>query len=193
MRSWNVLIVGLLLGANLLGWAALNRPVEGESWQGVIKGVSFSPFRQGQNPEKGTFPSPEQLDADLALLSGTVRRVRTYSAHEAFAPIPALARKHGLKVTAGAWISPIEKDNDQEVARLVRMANANGNVDRVLVGNEALLRKDVSVNQLIGYIEAVRRQVKVPVSTSEPWHIWLKYPRLADHVQYIGVHILPYW
>ncbi|HNI66059.1 MAG TPA: glycosyltransferase, partial [Pseudomonadales bacterium] len=30
-------------------------------------------------------------------------------------------------------------------------------------------------------------------STAEPWHIWLKYPELADHVDFITIHLLPYW
>ncbi len=31
------------------------------------------------------------------------------------------------------------------------------------------------------------------VSTAEPPHIWKKYPELVDHVDYIAVHLLPYW
>jgi hypothetical protein len=32
----------------------------------------------------------------------------------------------------------------------------------------------------------------LPVSTAEPWHVWLKYPDLVKHVDYIAVHLLPY-
>jgi cellulose synthase/poly-beta-1,6-N-acetylglucosamine synthase-like glycosyltransferase len=31
------------------------------------------------------------------------------------------------------------------------------------------------------------------VSTAEPWHVWLKNPQLADHVDYLAVHLLPFW
>jgi hypothetical protein len=31
------------------------------------------------------------------------------------------------------------------------------------------------------------------VSTAEPWHIWILYPELANHVDYLSVHMLPYW
>jgi hypothetical protein len=31
------------------------------------------------------------------------------------------------------------------------------------------------------------------VSTAEPWHVWLKYPELAKHVDFITIHLLPYW
>ncbi len=33
----------------------------------------------------------------------------------------------------------------------------------------------------------------MPVSTAEPWHIWLSQPELAGHVDFITVHLLPYW
>ena len=86
---------------------------------------------------------------------------------------------------------------------MIRMANQNPSVERVLVGNENILRwdgeKDVrdpnatSPAQLIREIRNVKRNVKVPVSTSEPWHVWLHYPELAREVDYLAVHILPYW
>ena len=72
-------------------------------------------------------------------------------------------------------------------------ASSIRNVVRIIVGNESLLRKDVTVNQLISYLDRVQKVINAPVSTSEPWHVWLEYPQLADHVDYIAVHILPYW
>ena len=83
------------------------------------------------------------------------------------------------------------------------MANQNPNIERVLVGNENILRWDgqkdlrdpnaTSPAQLIREIRNVKRNVKVPVSTAEPWHVWLHYPELAKEVDYLAVHILPYW
>ena len=73
----------------------------------------------------------------------------------------------------------------------------------MLVGNENILRWDGQKNlrdpnatspaQLIREIRNVKRNVKVPVSTAEPWHVWLEYPELAREVDYLAVHILPYW
>ena len=86
---------------------------------------------------------------------------------------------------------------------MIRMANQNPNIERVLVGNENILRWDGQKNlrdpnatspaQLIREIRNVKRNVKVPVSTAEPWHVWLEYPELAREVDYLAVHILPYW
>ena len=93
--------------------------------------------------------------------------------------------------------------NAEETRALIRMANQNPNIERVLVGNENILRWDGQKNlrdpnatspaQLIREIRNVKRNVKVPVSTAEPWHVWLEYPELAREVDYLAVHILPYW
>ena len=64
---------------------------------------------------------------------------------------------------------------------------------RVIVGNEAILRNDITVKQAIANLDFVRKRVWAPVSLAEPSHIWLKYPELADHVDYILVHFLPFW
>jgi cellulose synthase/poly-beta-1,6-N-acetylglucosamine synthase-like glycosyltransferase len=67
------------------------------------------------------------------------------------------------------------------------------NVVRIIVGNEVLLRRDIPVKKLIKYLDMARTQTDIPVSTAEPPHIWKKYPKLVDHVDYIAVHLLPYW
>ncbi len=64
---------------------------------------------------------------------------------------------------------------------------------RVIVGNEALLRGDVTVPELSQYLDRVRRGTALPVSTAEPPYIWIRHPELADHVDFITIHLLPYW
>jgi exo-beta-1,3-glucanase (GH17 family)/cellulose synthase/poly-beta-1,6-N-acetylglucosamine synthase-like glycosyltransferase len=188
------LAVGLTIAlANLLAWGELDRAYEPAPWTQVINGVSFSPYRADQDPLAGRHPTPEQIDADLAVLAGAVKQVRTYSATDGLEAVAPLANRHGLLVTAGAWIDGRPERNRREIDGVVRMARDNANVTRVLVGNEALLRQDVSLPELIDAIRQVRTQVKVPVSTAEPWHIWLSNPALGREVDYIAVHILPYW
>ena len=63
----------------------------------------------------------------------------------------------------------------------------------VIVGNESLLRGDLTVAELSAYLKRVRGKLGVPVTTAEPWHVWLKHPELARQVDYITVHLLPYW
>ena len=49
------------------------------------------------------------------------------------------------------------------------------------------------MRQLTDYLDWARRRLGIPVSTAEPWHVWVKNPELASHVDYLAVHMLPYW
>ena len=193
MKASSILIFLLIIVANLIGWSYFNRPQEAQAWLGTIKGISFSPLREHHNPEKGIFPHREEIAEDLNLLQGKVRAVRIYSVLNGQEAIPELAWDRKLYVTAGAWIGQDQEANLLEVSSLIELSNTYPNIVRNLVGNEVLLRQDLSINQLIEHIRRVRKRVSQPVSTSEPWHVWLAHPELAEEVDFIAAHILPYW
>ena len=186
------IVLPLVIAANLAVWAALNRPYEPEAWTGEIVGLSYSPYRQGQDPTQSRHPTMDQIDEDLKLLAGSVQAIRTYSMVFGQQHIPELAAKHGLSVAAGAWIGPNLERNEIELERLIQAAPRR-NVVRVLVGNEALLRNDMPVEDLIAYIRRAKEKIWKPVSTAEPPHIWLNNPQLVKEVDFIAVHLLPYW
>ena len=66
-------------------------------------------------------------------------------------------------------------------------------IERVIVGNEQVLHAGRTPAELIQNMREVKRRVRKPVSTAEPWHIWLRYPELAANADFITVHLLPYW
>ena len=183
-------VIALVLLANFAVWALVNQSVSERAWGGVINGMSYSGYQAGDTENK---LSDEAIDKDMAALAGQTTAIRTYGVSDGLDRIPAIAGKHNIDVNLGAWMSPDDAKNKEELALAIETARANPNVKRLIVGNEALLRDDVSIDQLIGYIETAKRQLSIPVTTAEPWHIWLKYPQLADSVDFITVHILPYW
>jgi exo-beta-1,3-glucanase (GH17 family)/cellulose synthase/poly-beta-1,6-N-acetylglucosamine synthase-like glycosyltransferase len=196
-RAFGVTLVGLLIaaaaaGANYAIWAFFNPPIEASDWTGKVKGVAYSGFQRHQDPTKRRFPSEAEIDRDLALLAGITGRIRTYTAVENSA-VARLADTHGLRVTAGAWLDRRADNNRNELDALVWSARSNRNVDSVVVGNETILRGDLTVPELLRHIDDAKRRTRRPVSTAEPWHIWLKYPELANRVDFITVHLLPYW
>lgn len=156
--------------------------------------VSYSPFTRKQSP----FDVPlrldnAQLDADLALLAQRFSCIRLYSM-TGLEAIPALARKHGLDLILGAWVNANPQDTDAEIRLLIDAARANPDVVRsVLVGNETLLRREVTATQLAGLIERVRDNVPQPVSYADVWEFWLRHPEIAPAVDFLTVHLLPYW
>jgi exo-beta-1,3-glucanase (GH17 family)/cellulose synthase/poly-beta-1,6-N-acetylglucosamine synthase-like glycosyltransferase len=187
-RLASVTLIVLLI--NFAVWAAVNQSVGERSWGGVINGVSYSGYQAGDSENHLTDAA---IDRDMATLAGHTAAIRTYGVSDGLDRIPTLASKYGIDVNLGAWISPDDATNKEELARAIDVARANPNVKRLIVGNESLLRADVTIDQLIGYIDTAKRQTGIPVTTAEPWHVWLKYPQLADSVDFITVHILPYW
>lgn len=189
------LVIILLMGclAALL-WRMVNAPNAEPPWPEIVQGFSFSPFRGEKSPLKRMLPTVEEIDADLALLQGKAHAVRTYSVEGTLAEIPRLAAARGLNVALGAWIDGDRESNEEQIEALIRVFRENHrNVVRVIVSNEALLRGDISVKEAIDYIRRVKKKVWAPVSVAEPHHIWLKHPELAAEVDFIAVHLLPYW
>jgi len=188
-----IVIIALVALGNFAAWWACNRPVELPSWWGVIQGVSFSPYRETENPLTGKFPTRAEIDSDLKLLQTQVGAVRTYSTTEGVEDVPELASEYGLHVAAGAWLDKRADNNQLELESLAGMVRLYPNIDRVLIGNESIHRGDVSVAQMIQYLRWARSRIEVPVSTAEPAYVWLAHPELGKEVDYIAAHVLPYW
>jgi exo-beta-1,3-glucanase (GH17 family)/cellulose synthase/poly-beta-1,6-N-acetylglucosamine synthase-like glycosyltransferase len=189
----NIAVIVGIAAVSIAVWAFFNRPMDAPDWPAAISGFAYSPFRYGQDPVKEIYPSEEEIRQDLALLSTQTKHIRTYSVKGTQADIPRVAREFGMSVTQGIWLSNIEEDNEKEIARAIEVINSNRNITLVVVGNESMYRREVDLPRLIEYIEQVRSQVKVPVTTAETWDIWKKFPQLAQHVDVISAHILPFW
>ncbi|MFH1984599.1 MAG: glycosyltransferase [Pseudomonadota bacterium] len=174
-------------------WALANRPEQEPAWPQQIMGFSFSPFRAGQSPLKKIYPSEAEIDADLSLLTGKTHAIRTYTVEEGLDKIPEIARRHGINVALGVWISADLEQNQTDLDKFLAIGRKSPNIVRAVVGNEVLLRGELPVAVMIGYLDQARDALSVPVSTAEPWHVWTKHPELTKHVDYIAVHMLPYW
>lgn len=192
-KLFRLIALLLVVATNFGVWSYLNKPHKAPEWDGTIMGVSFSPMGIGHNPLTGILPTEEEIDRDLGYMAGRTHAVRIYSVTKGMEAVPALAEKHGLNVTLGAWISGDETANEIEIDNLIKLSNRNRNVVRALVGNETILRQEATVEQMIAYLRQVRKKVARPVSTAEPWHIWMAHPELAKEVDFIAAHILPYW
>jgi len=194
MNRAGILFALLIALLTVFLWWLLNRPSDEPPWPERIQGFSFQPMRADDDPIKGKYPSIMEIDEDLALLQNEAYAVRTYSVAQTLAEIPQLAEGHGLNVALGAWLGPDRAANEVELERLVEVyRRSHRNVVRVIVGNESLLREELRVDELIAYLKRVKKGVWAPVSTAEPWHVWLAHPELVDQVDFIAVHLLPYW
>ncbi|GLQ49544.1 glycosyltransferase [Dyella flava] len=197
-KTWPSIFTAILLALvvaalNIGLWWWGNLPRGPQDWRGQINGFSVSFFQRYQNPFNQDFPSDDQIDSDLKLLRRYTGRIRTYST--LLNPqVYRLARQDGLKVMAGADIDTRLENNEKEMDALIALANRYPDtIERVVVGNEVLFRNNIPVDKMIVYLDRARAHIRQPVSIAEPDYIWLKYPQLAEHVDFITIHLFPFW
>src|ERR1700712_4229811 len=157
--------------------------------------VSYAPFRDAQTPLLPTTQiAPGQIAEDLAQLAKISECVRTYSIDNGLDQVPALAAKAGLKVIQGIWLGGNRLKNLAQIATVVGLAKEYpGVISAVVVGNEVLLRGEMTAADLAANIRSVKSQVTVPVTYADVWEYWLRNREVYDAVDFVTIHILPYW
>jgi exo-beta-1,3-glucanase (GH17 family) len=157
--------------------------------------VSYAPFRGDQTPlSPTTHISAEQISEDLAQLAKISDCVRTYSIDNGLDQVPELAAKVGLKVIQGIWLSSNRQKNAIQIATGIRLAKEfPSTITALVVGNEVLLRGEMTQSDLAATIRSVKAQVTVPVTYADVWEFWLRYREIYDAVDFVTIHILPYW
>jgi exo-beta-1,3-glucanase (GH17 family) len=157
--------------------------------------VSYAPFRDGQDPlVETTMIPPAQIDEDLALLSRFTDCVRTYSTENGLDKVAEIAQRYGMKVFQGLWLSNKASRNRAQIATTVALAKKFPDVIRaVIVGNEVLLRGEMSATDLGAILREVKSQITQPVTYADVWEFWLRYADLQNSVDFVTIHILPYW
>jgi exo-beta-1,3-glucanase (GH17 family) len=157
--------------------------------------VSYAPFRGNQSPLGPDVPiDPGQIEEDLAQLKAITDCVRTYAVDHGLDQIPEIARRHGMKVLQGVWVSNQPEKTRQQIDRAVELVKRYPDVIAgLVVGNEVLLRGEMSPVELARTIREIKAQVAVPVTYADVWEFWLRYRDLAGVVDFVTIHILPYW
>jgi glucan 1,3-beta-glucosidase len=182
------------------GWWWLGRPVPmpasplaaGEK----LQCVSYAPFRGEQNPFDNTFISADQIEQDLKQLAAITDCIRIYSLDRGLAQIPEIAERHGLKVMLGLWVSDYPDRTKLQIDAGIALANRYpATITSVVVGNEVLLRGEKSGTALAALIRQVKAAVPATtrVTYADVWEFWLKNLDLAAAVDFVTIHILPYW
>ncbi len=193
-----VLLFTLVAAFIVAVWGLLGRPVEPASI--AAKGqhlncLSYAPFRGEQAPYMQPLKLPDaQIKDDLKRLKEVTPCIRTYSAPGTQGKITRIARDNGLKVLQGIWLGRNLADNRREIEAAVRLARQYPDtIEAVIVGNEALLRGELGPERIATYLGEVKRRTGLPVTYADVWEFWLKAPQLAQSVDFITIHILPYW
>lgn len=187
------------IGAIVAAWwwltapvTLLRAPIEPDA---KLECVSYAPFRGEQTPHNPSLiVNPEQIAEDLGELAKVTKCIRTYSIDNGLDQVPELASKVGLKVLLGVWIGRDRAKNLLLINHAVALTNDHpGTVTSLIVGSEVLLRGEMTVSDLREFIRSAKTRVHVPVTYADVWEFWLRYREMAPDVDFITVHMLPYW
>jgi len=192
-----LLLISLTTIASVWWWLAkpvtLTRaPIDAAN---KLECVSYAPFRDNQTPlNPAVEVSAEQIREDLVLLAVISRCIRTYSVDNGLEKVPELASQIGLKVFLGIWIGNNRFKNAQLVDTAVALSQKYPDtIAAISVGNEVLLHGDMTPSDLRELLLSVKARVKVPVTYADTWDYWLRYREIQDAVDFVTIHVLPYW
>ncbi|WP_304226545.1 glycosyl hydrolase family 17 protein [Gracilinema caldarium] len=158
----------------------------------TIPGLCFSPYMEGQKP--GDQLSAEQIRMRMEIIAPYTKAVRSFSCTEGNELIPQIAKDYGLRTLVGAWIGENRETNEKEIAGLINLAK-KGFVDVAAVGNEVMLRKELSEDELIFYIKQVRQELPahIPVGYVDAYYQFEEHPRIAEACDVILTNCYPFW
>ncbi len=156
-----------------------------------LHGICFSPYMEGQNI--GDILSEEQIQRRMAIVAPHSKWVRSFSCTDGNEFIPKAAHEKGLKTMVGAWIDSNKTNNEEEIKALISLAQ-KGYVDMAVVGNEVLLRNDLTKQELIHYIQQVKKALpNIPVGYVDAYFQFKEHTDLVDACDVILANCYPFW
>ena len=156
-----------------------------------IHGISFSAYLENQSP--GSIISEEQIEARIKIIKPYVKWVRSFSCVDGNENIPRIAHKHGLKTLVGAWLGSDAEKNEIEIESIIKVAK-EGNADIVAIGNEVLLRDDLTEDEIIKFIQKVKLEIpNIPVGYVDAYYEFVNHPLICNVCDVILANCYPFW
>ncbi|MBM3560038.1 MAG: glycoside hydrolase family 17 [Alphaproteobacteria bacterium] len=165
---------------------------------GRLECLSYAPTTDTASPltaTDGVYVVPDGLiAADMVALAHFTECVRTYSMLGTQGDVLPLAAAAGLQVMIGIWIGADDTRNEREIAAALARAQAHPQAVRaIVVGNEVLLRREMTGERLARIVRSVKARTHLPVTYADIYEFWRRNPALADAVDFVTIHVLPYW
>ena len=161
----------------------------------TLAGVAYGPYHAGQDPDLFVSPSGGEVAADMPTLAAMTNYIRIYSSTGPATDIVRAAQAAHVCVSLGIWLGRDARANAAEISAGIRLARSSPAVRSVIVGSEVLLRRDLSADQLLRDIREVRSALggTVAISYADEFSQWLAHPELAQAVDFVTVHIYPFY
>ena len=158
-----------------------------------IHGMCFSAYEPGQNAKEHPILPVEQVRRRMEIVAPHTRWVRTFAATEGNEHGATQAKAMGVQTLAGAWLEGDDDRNEAELEAIIELAKA-GHTDMVAIGNEVLLRGEMSVEQLISYLRRFKEAVpNVPVGYVDAYFLFPQHPALVEACDFLPINCYPFW
>ena len=156
-----------------------------------LHGLCFSPYLEGQNI--GDQLSKSQISKRMDVIAPYSQWVRSFSCTEGNEHTPKIAKEKQLQTMVGAWIGDDKIQNEKEIKALIKLAKS-GFVDIAVVGNETLMRGELSEEELLAYINRVKKALpEIPVGYVDAYYQFVERPKIIDACDVILVNCYPFW
>ncbi len=156
-----------------------------------VHGLCFSPYLEGQRP--GDQIPEAQIRERLQIIRAHSGWVRSFSCTDGHEHTPRLAHELGFKTLVGAWLGTDAAINERELQGVIAVARA-GHADIVAVGNEVLLREDMSEDELLACIQRVKDALPgVAVGYVDAYFLFEKHPRITAACDVVLTNCYPFW
>jgi exo-beta-1,3-glucanase (GH17 family) len=162
---------------------------------GRIQCMSYTPFRGDETPlNPATHAAAARIEEDLSKLARLTDCVRTYATDNGLDQVPAIAQRLGIKVLQGLWLGRDRQKNRIQIDTAIALAKRYPDaIAAIVVGNEVLLRGELTAGDVAAALREVKAATGLPVTYADVWEFWLRNRELAAAVDFITIHILPYW
>jgi len=93
----------------------------------------------------------------------------------------------------GVWLDDDREHNELEFENAIRIAN-EGHVDILAVGNEVLLRGDLTEDELLDYLRRAKEAAPgVDVGYVDAYFEFVDHPRITDACDVLLANCYPFW
>jgi exo-beta-1,3-glucanase (GH17 family) len=197
MRKLVTLLI-LTVAAVAAAWWWLGRPLAAPAVASDpprIQCMSYTPFRGDESPlDAATHAEVARIEEDLSKLARLTDCVRTYATDNGLDQVPAIAQRLGIKVLQGLWLGRDRQKNRIQIDTAIALARRYPSaINGIVVGNEVLLRGELAAEDIAAVLREVKAATGMPVTYADVWEFWLRNRELAAAVDFITIHILPYW
>ncbi|CAG8959811.1 hypothetical protein HYFRA_00001719 [Hymenoscyphus fraxineus] len=169
----------------------------------VFPGIDYTPMYT-QYPDCVHYPpSQNNVTRDVAVLSQLSNTIRLYGTdcnqtEMVLSAIDRLGLNGTTKVWMGIWLDKNETTNTRQLQQAYKIFETHGQASfaGVIVGNEVLFRKDMTIDNLTSVIDDVRKHmdsnsIKLPIASSDLGDNWTQ--AFADKVDILMANIHPFF